>query len=363
MSREIEYINVSDLDFDKKNPRLPNTVDQTDSDAIIAYMLSDGSIIELMGSIGTQGYSVNEPIVVVRENNGRFTVVEGNRRLTALKLLSSPEIAPNRKIQVRQASDEAQYKPTEVPALVYEDRNDILEYLGYRHITGVKQWGSLEKAKYLHQLRESLAELVPKENMNKHLAKIIGSRADYVDRLLSGYKVYDTVIDNNFLDIPGITEEDIDFSVLTTALSYTNIAKYVGLGANTSAEDTQPKNETLRDVVDWVFRRNPENMTRVGESRNLKDLSEIVASPKALEAFKEGKDIKEAVRFTAEPTHAFAAAIRDALSRLKEAGEQVHLIDSPDRSASENLKEIAQLARTIKLAVDDRLFGSGKLDL
>ena len=64
------------------------------------------------------------------------------------------------------------YKPTQLPVLKFKERNEILDYLGYRHITGIKQWSSLAKAKYLKELRERKPDMSFKE-----LAKSIGSRA------------------------------------------------------------------------------------------------------------------------------------------------------------------------------------------
>jgi hypothetical protein len=52
-------------------------------------MLEDESIIELMLAIGQHDFFVGEALLVVKNGDG-FTVVEGNRRLTSLKLLSNP---------------------------------------------------------------------------------------------------------------------------------------------------------------------------------------------------------------------------------------------------------------------------------
>jgi hypothetical protein len=55
-------------------------------------MLEDESIIELMLAIGQHDFFVGEALLVVKNGDG-FTVVEGNRRLTSLKLLSNPSLA------------------------------------------------------------------------------------------------------------------------------------------------------------------------------------------------------------------------------------------------------------------------------
>src|SRR5256886_5857908 len=51
------------------------------------WMLDNANIIELMNSIGEQGFFVGEPLVVIPSKTitGKYEVVEGNRRLTAVR--------------------------------------------------------------------------------------------------------------------------------------------------------------------------------------------------------------------------------------------------------------------------------------
>ncbi len=105
-------------------------------------MLQNGDLPELMASIASTGYSDAEPLLVT-PGLGGFIVVEGNRRLAALKLLHAPELAPLRKKTIAEVAANAKHKDiTNIPVICYEKRQDILDYLGFRHITGVKPWGS-----------------------------------------------------------------------------------------------------------------------------------------------------------------------------------------------------------------------------
>lgn len=174
-----EEIPIDKLRFDPKNPRLPRTINGHDTNAVLKWMLKDASIIELMIAIGEKGYFPGEPILVTESNvNGIYDVIEGNRRLCAVKLLSDPRLAPTRRSSIETVSQEAKFKPQKLPSIIYEDRNDILAYLGYKHITGVKEWDSLAKARYLKELRDAVAHLKPEEQF-KSLARGIGSRADH----------------------------------------------------------------------------------------------------------------------------------------------------------------------------------------
>src|SRR5258707_273166 len=99
-------------------------------------MLVDESLVELIGSIGEQGYFPGEPVLVGPVGADRpgppSLVVEGNRRLAAVKLLANPGLAPVRQQTVERLASEAHSRPLVLPALVFDSRDEILDYLGYR---------------------------------------------------------------------------------------------------------------------------------------------------------------------------------------------------------------------------------------
>lgn len=100
MSNEIQYIETGKLDFDPENPRFYRLNDRAGSDdAVIEEMLDDESVQDLMLSIGEQDYFPGEPLLVVKKGK-KFVVVEGNRRLAAVKLLNGDLKAPKKKKRV-----------------------------------------------------------------------------------------------------------------------------------------------------------------------------------------------------------------------------------------------------------------------
>src|SRR5690606_34887206 len=145
---------LEQLAFDPENPRLPESLrkkkDEMDYEAlVINWMLTNENVIELMGSIGEKGYFPAEPLLVVPKEGTPVTyeVVEGNRRLTEVKLLNNREIAETRIQTIKEISNEAKIKPEHLPVIEFSSRNDVIAYLGYKHITGVQSWDSLAKAK------------------------------------------------------------------------------------------------------------------------------------------------------------------------------------------------------------------------
>lgn len=361
MSNQIEYIAVSDLMFDPENPRLPSTVriKKTDDDyenEVINWMLQYENVIELMSSIGEKGFFSAEPILVVENGDGKFEVIEGNRRLTAVKLLNDPSIAQKKKITIADLMSEVApgMIPTEIPSIKFEHRTDVLGYLGYKHITGVQPWDSLAKAKYLKQLLNTL----PEDSFSNHcktLAKIIGSKSNYVRLLLVGVFIYDKIEEENFYEIPNLNEETFSFGSFYTALNRENIANYVGIVfANENPIDSL-HNDNLKDISKWLFEKNSEGFTRVGESRNLTHLNKILdpAYPKSLLAFKEGKTLFEAVRLTNHPIEVFIKSVDDSLTNLKIARDYLHEITNPVQTIEDTLLEISKLSRMMRIAIQE----------
>ncbi len=353
---EMQDVPVNSLMFDTENPRLPSTITTSNEQAVIDWRLKDATIVELMGAIGQKGYFPGEPLLVIEDPNHKqqYIVVEGNRRLTALKLLLNPNLASRLKKSVEQTSVEALYKPKEAPVVIFDKRDQILDYLGYRHITGIKAWSSLAKAKYLAKLRMTLGVTEPQEQY-RALAKSIGSRTDYVARMLTGLAVYNTIVENDFFEIEDLEEESIDFSVLTTALSYSHIVKFLALQSNQKESLTGLNIHNLKELTEWLFRKDSLGKTRLGESRNLIELNKIVNNQRALAAFRGGDTLATAYLLTDAPDEIFQNSIGESKARLEAARDTFHKVASVSQNDSENLGEVYKLARNIKFLVDQRL--------
>lgn len=152
--RKIEPRLVSDLQLDPHNPRLA-LESNVGQDAILKRMYQDEALEELAHSLARNGYFWEEPLVIVPEK-GKPVVVEGNRRLAALKLLADPAL--RKKIGVTNFPELPAGRAEElkkVPTVQYDSREDVVPYLGFRHITGVKKWEPFAKARYVAGLINS----------------------------------------------------------------------------------------------------------------------------------------------------------------------------------------------------------------
>lgn len=314
---KIEYYATEDLSFDPENPRFYRLNDPSSESAVIEEMLDDEGVQDLMLSIGEKGYFEGEPLLVAKDDTGALIVIEGNRRLAATKLLNGDIEPPKRrKASVQLIRDEARVTPPdELPCIVYPNRKDVLRYLGYRHITGVKQWDSLSKAKYIAQLRDDFYPDLPQARQLKALANDIGSKPAYVGKLLTALALYTQAENKKFYKI-GVRPEDIEFSYLTTALNYNPIIEWLGLESGSDIGMQQLDEEHLKLAFAWMFAKDQNGRTVLGESRNLRELACIVESEDAIQVLIDTNRIDEAFLYTDGPQAALQRAMEDAQGKL-----------------------------------------------
>lgn len=359
--RRVEFIALDRLRFDALNPRLPRSLDRDDEGDVVAWMLTDATLLELMGSIAEQGYFPGEPLLVVPDVFGAedpatdvFTVVEGNRRLAATKLLSTPSLAPTRQRSVRELVENADHRPNELPCLIFDDRKETLDYLGFRHITGIKEWEPLAKARYLRDMYDDRRRRkLGQQAAIKDIALTIGSRTDYVARLLTSLYILEYVIDAEFFEIRGLDEDSIEFSLLSTAVSYRSIAEFMGLKSPSQVEVRAVNHENLQLVIEWMFAL--DNRRVISESRDIRKLAAVLKNRRAAAALRKTGSLERAVLLTDEPQRVFRKTVTQARDRLLLAQSQVHLVDNLTEEDEEELRGIMQLARDLRATVRTRI--------
>ena len=337
------------LTLDVENPRLPKSFHRQSEEMIIEYMLLEAATLELMQAIGENDFFAGEQLLVVKEDSNNYRVIEGNRRLIAIKLLQQPNLATVQKSKVQKVYEEAKYHPTEIPCLIFNQKEEILRYLGYRHITGVKSWKLLEKARYLYRLKLVEFPDKPFKEACRELAKMIGSRRDYVQRIIAGYDLFLKIEDLAFYNIPRLNDTTFHFNYIADSLNHSKIAGFLGVDLQKDTPLENLKTENLKKWTHWLFEKNQENRPRlIGDSRHLNMLNKIIGNPQAFKAFDEdGLNIYRAYELTDDINDIFSNAIKKSLTYLEQANGLVHKINEMNPSSIDNLKSIGKLARNI----------------
>lgn len=90
--QEIDLKVLGELHLDDRNVRLENTDNKVEAD-LLQDLFTNENVMELVSGIAAIGFLTHEyPIVVKRRS--RYVVVEGNRRIAALKALQNPMLVP-----------------------------------------------------------------------------------------------------------------------------------------------------------------------------------------------------------------------------------------------------------------------------
>lgn len=372
MDERFEKININLINLDLENPRIPLSIRKLDAgktkaeinNDILTHLIKTGSVAELMLSMGENGFFAGEALLLIEdsEEHGKYIVIEGNRRVTALKLLHQPSLATVMKQKIEEAASQKKKTLsdlTDIPSIIFTDRNDIKKYLGYRHITGIKDWKSLEKARYMHDLYIHLKnETNSDAEVYKDIARSIGSTVPYVKRILQAYSMYLYVENKDFFNIPGLNDQNFYFVNLSDSLNRPNIKQFLW-----SDEDENFKQENLEKFVKWIFEENQEGKTRLkGTSSDLKDLDMIISNPKALALFESREASLSSAAFLAEDSETILAiSLENALKHLEEAYRVLPKIHNFNKvyQFDENILEIRTIAKNI---YNDKLTKTQSID-
>ncbi len=145
-------VKIKDLVLDVKNIRLE--VEHSSQDEIINDLFINEDAIDILENIYQIGYFPDEPPVVIKEQ-GKFIVLEGNRRVVSLKAMLSPGIAPARFAPKIKKMMESRLPIEEITVHVATSRDEAMEYLAAKHTkTTRKPWSALRRAYFYYAQKE-----------------------------------------------------------------------------------------------------------------------------------------------------------------------------------------------------------------
>lgn len=143
---------VTSLHLDAKNPRLGRETGARAPREIIQHLFEHDKALDVAQSIVARGYFPNEPLLAIREKD-RYVVVEGNRRLAALKALKEPgllEGSTARQVEklARRLIDPQSI--AKVPVIIAPNRRMTDRQIAGKHIgTPVLPWRAENRASFI----------------------------------------------------------------------------------------------------------------------------------------------------------------------------------------------------------------------
>lgn len=148
-------VRTGSLMLDPKNARLPTERRSDNQRALLQALLETEDIRDLAKSIAKLGIFPNERLVVMRDGP-KYCVLEGNRRLAAVKLLLNPELAPT-EAEVRafrRLSGQADLQAlSSLDVAIVQDRVAAAPIIAALHVGQPKKsWSNLQQARFYREL-------------------------------------------------------------------------------------------------------------------------------------------------------------------------------------------------------------------
>ena len=353
-------VSVKRLRLDRLNPRLIGAGDDATDEAIIARLHGAAELDELLQSITANGYLDIEPLVVMSKpgsDNDTLVVLEGNRRLAALRLLREPDLANRIKaseglrISIPPIADQLRTTLDEVSVYAVADRERARSFIGFKHINGPAKWDAYAKARFSARWYKSgRAEGVDLTA----IANAIGDKHDTIKRMVSAIYVLEQAKNEGLFDVEDRHTRRLNFSHLYTALSRSQYMDYLGLGAAWARRDPGPDQvprerlNELRNVLVWIYGSKKDNVRPVVRSQNpdIKRLGEVIAHPRARHVLETKGDLDEAHASTEPVDTRLTASLIHAQDHIGEAARSLSAYDGRDQSLldiAEGVKETAQM--------------------
>ncbi|MFL0063477.1 ParB N-terminal domain-containing protein, partial [Tenacibaculum maritimum] len=362
-----DYVPLNKLLLDQENPRIHQKIASGITQVNLARFIYDNfGIGDLKDSILKNGYFPVEPMVVIPANDeeGNFIVVEGNRRLTTVKILCDDNYRNNCISIARRddyvASEELKKNLSTIPVVKAENRESVKAYLGVRHLGGVVRWEPLAQSKYVYN--QILSE---KKKSNSSIGEAINKFVEETNNkereVLNHFYKYCIFIylqrlideDSSLYDSNGVIETK--FSLLEVALGKTgrtDVAKYLGINSYKKLdpedyEDIIPEENEFqaKNIIKWVFSKSP----RIKESREInKYLKPILRNPVSTKAFEDGEDKDSALLLS----DSYDNIIKNSCSSIHNS--LTHIQQNWSKTKTENREELKEIYKANVLEKVDR---------
>ena len=357
MSPEIEYKALSEIFLDPMNPRLGRALQDRELTQEQVYdCMRDWSLEELATSFLESGFWLHEAVLcVVEEIDGdeRLVVVEGNRRVAALMRLKRTyegvERSP-RWLDLTDGTEEPTHMFAAIPYMRVPERSEIDAFLGFRHVTGIKEWRPPEKAAFI-------AKLINERGISyRDVMRIIGSKTPVVERHYIAYSILGQMRQTEGLEVAGVENR---FSLLFLSLRSKHVQRFLGVQDKFGIRPSEvappvddEHTDQLREYSIWLF-GDEETLPIVQDSRQIDKFARVLASGEALNYLRAMKrpNLAKAYMIAGGEQEELHDMISTATYNLQEALSVIHFYKG-DKKLITMVERLIVNADQIKKALD-----------
>ncbi|MBL8526351.1 MAG: hypothetical protein JNL68_01565 [Burkholderiales bacterium] len=328
---------VSELRFDRENPRMPNVL-LRDDDEVVRHLIDDFDVEELVQSILSSGWIDYEPLIAEDRTN---VIFEGNRRLAALRLIR--DAALRERVGYRlPVVDDPKTTPDQVRVRYVSNRRDARRFIAFKHINGPYKWDAFAKAKYA-------AEWLAEGEKTDVVSRMLGDNHNTIRRLVMGYNVLEQAQHAGF-DLEDRTKKRFAFSHLYTAVSRPAVRSFLGVADDEDDVPAEPvpseRQEQLLQLMSWLYgqEKKKEPTVVVSQNPDLNQLVRVIENKAALASLIKYRRLDQAFEAVEPP----ASRFKDALIAANQQCENALALSSYFDGDETQLAMVKNLATTVR---------------
>lgn len=338
-----QMISPDELILDAKNPRLYNGRsfnDNAESTELVKALSDSADLEELIKSISENGYMSIEPLIVMKKGD-KYVVLEGNRRLAAVKLLTEPGLAQKCRVVVPKSLEPRVVNSLkEVAVYLVNEESEARSFIGFKHVNGPHKWDSFAKAQFAYKwfVSERSSGLTIDD-----ITKKLGDSNNTVRSIVSAMFVLEQAKNQNVYDIHADRmSPKFSFSHLYTALNRSEYKDFLGLerdwNVTLKSNPVPAKNlDKLKDVLIGLYGYKKDKRASLISSQNpdLKYFGEVLANEASYEAFKGGiESLSELYKQAGDPLQ----HIKDAFLEINKQLDTISSVLDRTESLDETTK-------------------------
>lgn len=359
--RQIRTVPISHLDLDRDNPRLLGSVLTANDETIIAELYRTAELQELFQSVSANGYLDIEPLIVKPNPNdsSRLLVLEGNRRLATLRLLTDRDLVTRLEAQENIRVNIPVIPPSLAQTLnqvtVYQvrSREDARSFIGFKHINGPAKWTAYAKAQFAANWYKEIRGT--RDDALREVAHSIGDRHATIKRMVFAVYILEQAQATNMFIVDDRYTTKFNFSHLYTALSRSQYMKFLGIEGTWSRYDPSPnavpddKLNRLKEVLLWIYGSRPDDIPPLIRVQNphIKELGEVLENSEALLMLRRSASLRHAHAATESAGKRFSDSLFRARDALQGAANALRGYDGANRILLDVCEDIKETASSV----------------
>lgn len=353
-------ININNILLDPNNPRFAELGDDMDlipetrfsehkiqKDAYDKMRSDKFDVSELKDTIKTLGFLPMDKIVVREwkinkaETEKKYIVVEGNRRITALKWLIDLHQSGKETFTEKQLEN---FTNLDVLLLDQENAPESTLWIlpGLRHVSGIKEWGPYQKARAVFILRESGS--TPQES-----AQSLGLSTRAANQLWRSYLALEQMrSDEEF----GESAEPKMYSFFEEIFKKAEVREWLNWS---DSERKFTNSSNLREMYSWIVGESDDDgdfiEPKLSEAKNIRDLGPILKDEQSLSILRSngGSLLRARAKYEADHPEEWAPIIMKADSTLTNLS-----VSALKKLTNEDIDQLNRLKERINSILSDR---------